>query len=121
MVILVKLIGIVIAAMGGVFLLNPKLCKQYATFWEQGRRLSLGGILAILIGVILLLAASEARLVGVITALGILSLLKGILILAFGQEKAKAMLKWWQGRPLSVLRLAALIVIAFGALLIYSL
>ena len=59
-------------------------------------------------------------MVGVILVLGILGLVKGIVILTLGQEKMKSMLKWWQGRSLLVLRLIALIAIAFGALLLYS-
>ncbi len=119
MLILVRLIGIVIVGMGVTFLLSPKLYRRYMAFWEQGRRLYSGGILSILIGVVLLLAASGCKLVGVILTLGILCLVKGIM-LTLGQEKMKSMLKWWQGRSLLALRLIALIAIAFGALLLYS-
>ena len=90
MLILVRLFGIVIVGMGVAFLVNPKLYRQYMGFWEQGRRLYVGAILSILIGVILLMAASECRLVGVILALGILCLVKGILLLTLGQEKMKS-------------------------------
>ncbi|MCK4325391.1 hypothetical protein KAW55_01395 [bacterium] len=120
MLILVRLIGIVVIGMGIIFLINPKLYKQYIAFWEKGRRLYMGGILGILLGVILLLAASQCRLVGVIVALGIITLAKGILILALGPERMKSMLRWWQGRPLLVLRLLTPIAIAVGALLLYS-
>ena len=120
MLILVRLFGIVIVGMGVTFLLGPKLYRQYMAFWEQGRRLYVGGILSILIGVILLLAASGCRLVGFILTLGILCLVKGIILLTLGREKMKSMLRWWQERPLLVLRLIALIAIAFGALLLYS-
>ena len=120
MLILVRLIGIVVIGMGIIFLINPKLYKQYIAFWEKGRRLYIGGILGILLGVILLLAASQCRLVGVIVTLGIITLAKGILILALGPERMKSMLRWWQRRPLLVLRLLTPIAIAVGALLLYS-
>jgi len=121
MVMLVRFIGIVIVGMGVAFLLRPKLYKQYVAFWQLGKRLYLGAILALLIGIIFLLAvSSECRLVGVILALGILSLVKGAMLFTLGQEKIKTMLKWWQARSLLVLRLVALVAIAFGALLIYS-
>ena len=120
MLIAVRLIGVLIVGTGVAFLLKPKLYKQYVTFWQPGKRLYLGAILAILIGVIFLLAATQCRLVGVIVGLGILSLVKGIILFTPGREKMKSMLKWWQGRPLSVLRLIALIAIAFGVLLLYS-
>jgi len=120
MLTLVRLFGIVIVGMGITFLLSPKLYRRYMAFWEQGRRLYLGAILSILIGVVLLLVASECKLGGVIVTLGILCLVKGILLLTLGQERMKSMLKWWQGMSLLVLRLIALIAIAFGALLLYS-
>ena len=120
MLILVRLIGIVIIGAGIVFLLNPKMYKQYIAFWEKGKRLYSGGILSILVGVILLLAASQCRLVGVIVTLGIITLAKGIFIFVLGTERMKSMLKWWQERTLLVLRFLAPIAIAIGALLVYS-
>ena len=120
MLILVRLFGVVIVGMGVAFLLKPKLYRQYVAFWEKGRRLYVGAILAILIGVVFLLAATQCRLVGAILALGILSLAKGIILFTLGQEKIKSMLKWWQARSLLALRLMGLIAIAFGALLLYS-
>ncbi len=120
MLILVKLIGIIIAGMGIVVLLSPKALHQMLSYWGQGKKLYLAGILRLLIGVILLLAAPQCRLVGVILALGILCLIKGILIFILGIEKTKAVLDWWKNRSHRVIRLIGLIVIAFGALLIYS-
>ena len=120
MLIAVRVVGILIVGMGVAFLLKPKLYKQYVAFWQPGKRLYLGAILAILFGVVFLLATTQCRLVGFILAMGILSLAKGIILFTLGQEKIKSTLKWWQGRSLLVLRLMALIAIAFGALLIYS-
>jgi len=119
MLIAVRLIGVAIVGMGVAFLLKPKLYKQYMAFWQPGKRLYLGAILAILIGVVLLLAATQCRLVGFILALGILSLVEGIMLM-LKQEKMKSMFKWWQGRPLLLLRFMGLVVLAIGALLIYS-
>ena len=121
MLIAVRVVGVLIVGMGVAFLLKPKLYKQYVVFWQPGKRLYLGAILAILIGVLLLLAASsECRLVGVILAVGIISLAKGIMLFTLGREKIESVLKWYQARSLLVLRLIALIAIALGALLIYS-
>ncbi|MBA7630634.1 hypothetical protein ES703_38158 [subsurface metagenome] len=120
MIILIRVLGVVIVGMGVAFLLRPKLYRQYVAFWQPGKRLYLGAILSLLIGVILLLAATQCRLIGFVLALGILCLVKGVMLFTLGREKMKSMLKWYQGRSLLVLRLVALIAIAFGALLIYS-
>ncbi len=120
MLILVKLIGIVIVVMGITFLLSPKKLKHFMAFLGQGKRLYGVGILRLLFGVILLLAASQCRLVGVILTLGILILIGGILIFVLGLERVKSMLNWWNKRSPLILRLMGLIALALGALLLYS-
>ena len=120
MLMLVRVIGVLIVGMGVAFLLKPKLYKQYVAFWQPGKRLYLGAISAILFGVVFLLATTQCRLVGVILAVGIISLAKGIMLFTLGREKIESILKWYQGKSLLALRLIALIAIAFGALLIYS-
>jgi len=120
MLIAVRVLGVLIVGMGVAFLLKPKLYKQYVSFWQPGKRLYLGAILAILFGVVFLLAVTQCRLRGVILALGILCLVKGVMLFTLGREKIESILKWYQERSLLVLRLIALIAIAFGALLIYS-
>lgn len=120
MLILVRLIGIFIVGMGMTFLLKPKMLKQFVAFLEKGRRLYLVGTLRIFIGIILLLAASQCRLVGVVVTLGILALIGGITIFALRLERIKSMLSWWNRRSLLVLRLMGLIALALGALLLYS-
>jgi len=120
MLILVKLIGIITAGMGIIFLLSPKTMRQFMLLWEKGKRLYIGCILRILIGIIFLLAASQCKLVGVIVTLGILLIISGGIILILGLDKGKAILKWWYGRSLLVLRLIALFPIAVGVLILYS-
>lgn len=119
MVILVKLLGIVIAVFGVVYLLNPNIIKPYITFWKRGKRLYMGGTLSLLIGIILLLAAPQCRISWFISAFGILALVKGVVLLLIKQEKAMSMINWWAERPVGFLRGHALFAFAVGALLIY--
>jgi len=120
MLILVKLIGIVIVCFGLIFLLKPQTMKNYMSFWVTGKRIYMGALINILIGIVFLLGASQCRLVGFIIAVGIMSLLKGIILFISGPERLKSMLRFWSEKPAAVVRLMALIAIAFGALLIYS-
>ena len=120
MVILVKLLGIVIVVMGIIFLINPTAFKQYAAFWRQRKRLLMGGILSLLFGVILLLAASECKLTGIIIVFGIWAIIKGILLFMLDQKRLNAYLDWWTEKPLLTIRLLGLIALACGAMLIYS-
>jgi uncharacterized protein YjeT (DUF2065 family) len=120
MIILVKFIGIFMACMGVTILLNPGFMKKMIAFWRQGKRAYIGGLLRILFGLIFLSSASQARFPALITGLGIFLLIAGIFIFVLGLEKMKAMLGWWDKKPLSVLRLMGLLVFAIGILIIYS-
>ena len=120
MLALVRIIGIIMVALGIIFLLNPKIMRQFMAFCEKGRRLYIAGILRILIGVVFLSAASQSRLVGVMVTLGILLIIAGSTIFILRLDRLKTMLKWYYGRSLLVLRLIALIPIAIGVLILYS-
>ena len=120
MLIFVKLFGVVVVCMGIIFLITPKAVKQYMSFWKQGKRLQIGGIIAIPFGIVFLIAAPQCRLTGFITALGIWSIIKGVLLLVISQKKMNAYLDWWLSKSILVTRFLFIIMVAFGVLLIYS-
>lgn len=120
MLILVRLFGIVTVVFGLIYLVRPHALKPYLAFWTKGRRVYIGGVLSILIGIIMLLAASRCRLAWFVVLIGICALIKGIPLLAFKRGKLTSYINWWVTRSLTFLRLVALITIAIGALLIYS-
>jgi hypothetical protein len=120
MLILVRLVGMILVAIGIVFLISPNRIRQWIVFCQKGRKPYMMGLLRILIGVIFLLAASQSRIVWVIVTIGILALLGGITIFILGLERFKSMLRWWQGRSLLFIRLIALLAIAIGVLILYS-
>ena len=120
MVIFVKFFGVVIAVIGIIFLINAKVLRQYMSFWKQEKRLRIGGIIAFIFGIIFLIAAPQCRLAGLITVLGIWSIIKAALLFTLGQKRIYAYLDWWLNKPISVTRLLGLIALAFGVLLIYS-
>jgi len=120
MLIFVRLLGIVVVVLGVIFLISPDAIKKYMDFWAKGKRIYPGGVLTFLIAIILLLAASEARLTWFVALLGILSLIKGILLFVLGPAKIILMINWWRTRSPLFLRLYALFALALGVLLIYS-
>ena len=89
-------------------------------FCVKGKRLYIGCIFRILIGIIFLSAASQSRIAWVIVTVGILALIGGLTFFILGLERVKTMLSWWHGRSLLVLRILALLAIAVGALILYS-
>jgi len=120
MVGLVKLMGIVMVALGAIYLVKPATMKKYIHFWLKGKRIYFGGILNLLIGIIFLAAASQCILSWFVTILGILSLIKGILIFAFGLKKITAMAEGLTKRSVKILRIFAFIALVAGIVLIYS-
>jgi ABC-type xylose transport system permease subunit len=120
MFILAKLIGIVIIIAGAIFLISPNTGKKHMDFCLKGKKLYLGGLLRIIMGVILILASQKSRIPSIVVILGCLVVLKGMLIFILGLEKVKSMIKWWQARPSAILRLMALLAIGIGILLVYS-
>jgi len=117
---LVKLVGMILVAIGIVFVLSPKRMRQWMVFCEKGLMPYLMGSLRILVGILFLFAAPQSRVVWVIITVGVLALLGGIAIFILGLERIKSILRWSEGRSLPVLRLIALFAIAIGVLILYS-
>ena len=84
------------------------------------KRLYWGGVLALLIGIIFLLAAPQCQWRGFILVFGILSIIKAVCLFVFGQEKLISFMDWWAKRPNAFLRGYAVFAITLGVLLIYS-
>ena len=116
----VKIIGIVIAAAGIVYLLKPDVMKRIMEFFKQGKRIYFAGLLRLVLAVIFLLAARECDITWVIVLFGILFLMGGVLIFILGPEKIRRILDWYQKQSVLFLRLLALIALAIGAIIIYS-
>ena len=120
MVIVVRLFGMAIVIIGILFLVRKNTLKGYMSFWRNEKRLKIGGILALLFGVVFLTAAPQCRIVLLIKVLGIWSIIKGVLLLVLKPKLMYTYLDWWQGKPILSMRLISLLALAFGALLVYS-
>lgn len=120
MLLFIKFAGLLFIAVGALSLFNPGIMKPYIAFWQKGKRLMIGGMLSLLFAVLFLSSASNCRIPIVISVCGIMSFIKGVMILLLGSEKMKTMLDWWYKRPASMVRMFGPIVIIFGILIIYS-
>lgn len=120
MVAFVKFLGIFIVGFGVAYFVNPNIIKRYAAFWKSRKRLYLGAALALIIGIMFLLAASQCRWRGFVVVFGILSVAKGIWLFVISTEKAISILDWWAKRPITFFRVYAVFAVTLGVLLIYS-
>lgn len=117
---LVKLIGIVMLVAGVVYFIKPNAMKTFANYFAKEKRLTIGGVAAVIIGVVFLRAASRCSVPWLVSIFGILSLIKGIVVFALGTKKIITMLELITKKPPKAMRKFALIEIVCGVALIYA-
>jgi uncharacterized protein YjeT (DUF2065 family) len=118
--IVIKAIGIIIAAMAVVYILKPQILKQLLKFFSQGKRVYLIAAIRFAFAIIFLLGARECDFPWVIFVFAVLFILSGSLVLLLGPEKIKSMLAWYQDRPVGILRVLGFVALLFGTAIIYS-
>ena len=116
----VKIVGIVFVFIGILYLLKPGVLKSFVEFFKKGRRIYFVGLIRFVLAVIFLLAANQCKRVWVIIVFGILFMISGLLVFMLGTKRLKSILDWWQKQSLLLLRLVAVIILAMGAVIIYS-
>ena len=115
-----KIVAILIVIDGIVILFRPDLLKKYCRLFSQGATIYIAAILDALVGVALLVPASDkCNHQWVIITFGILAL-AGAVFIVIMPKKAGAMANWFAERNNTTLRLFSLIYLLIGALLVYS-
>ena len=117
---IVKIVGILIVLIGIVFLLKPGVMKRSMEFMKKGKRVYFAGVIRFTLAIIFLLGASECDQKWIIAYFGILFLISGLLIFMLGPEKIRQVLEWYQKQTVLLFRVIALIVLACGAVIVYS-
>lgn len=117
---IVKLIGIIMTVGGVIYFVKPDTMKKMVDFYMREKWIYFGAILAFIIGIVFLRAASQCAISWLVTLLGILALVKSILIFVLGKQKIKSFLDSLMKKPTKTLRTYALINIAVGVITIYS-
>ena len=118
MIALARLMALVMLVIGIIFIVNPKSMKPYLAFWKKGKRMRIGGIVNIIIGIVFLKISSGCGIPMVLIILGIMSTLKGIVLLVAPPEKTKAMLSFWENKSEKAVRGGSIIVIIMALLLL---
>ena len=116
----IKIIGMVFVIMAVVCLLKPDVMKRIMEFFKGGKRIYFTGLVRLVFAVVFLLSARECRQFWVIFAFGILFLISGLLVFMIGAEKLRPVLGWFQNKSALFLRVMAVIILAVGAIIIYS-
>jgi len=120
MEIVVRIAGILMVFIGIVYLLKPDVLKRMMEFMKKGKRIYFAAVLRFALAVIFLLGAGGCDQKWIIAAFGILFLISGLLIFILGPEKIRQIFEWYQKQPLLIFRVIAVIVLACGAVIVYS-
>ncbi len=118
--IVIKSLGIVFVLIGIVYLLKPDVLKWLMEFFKQGKRIYFGGLIRFVLAIVFFVGARECKYPWAIIAFGIIFIIGGLLIFILKPEKIKRILEWYEKQPVLIFRIIAVIVLIFGALVIYS-
>ncbi|MHC4534648.1 MAG: hypothetical protein ACYS6K_11905 [Planctomycetota bacterium] len=89
-------------------------------FIKKGKRVYFAAVIRFILAIIFLLGASECYQQWIIAAFGVIFLVSGLLIIILGPEKIRQILEWYQDQPILIFRVIAAIVLACGAVIVYS-
>ena len=118
--IVVQCLGAMFLLLGIVYLLKPNVMKWLMRFFKQGKRMYFAAMVRLVLAVIFLVAARECDISWVIVTFGIIFIISAVLIFAMGLERIRRLLDWYLKQPVLIFRVIALIVMAIGAVIIYS-
>ena len=119
-VIVIKSLGVLFTLMGIAYLLRPDIIKRLMGFFKKGKRIYFAGLIRFALAIVFFVAARECRYFWIIFASGIIFLAGGLLIFLLGPEKIRRILNWYQDQPALIFRIIALVVLAFGIIIILS-
>jgi uncharacterized protein YjeT (DUF2065 family) len=116
----IKIIGIVFVSIAIVFLVKPSVLKAMMEFFKKGKRIYIAALIRFALAIVFLLAARECDITWVIVTFGVIFLISGLLIFMLGPEKFRTLIDWYLKQSALLLRVAAVISLAIGAIIIYA-
>ncbi|PIU56711.1 MAG: hypothetical protein COS89_05705 [Deltaproteobacteria bacterium CG07_land_8_20_14_0_80_38_7] len=116
----VKAFAILIIAVGAISFVTPAFLRKLIELAKVGKRVYVGGVIRIVVGTLLLIAAPNAITIWIPGIIGALILLSGILILVLGVQKIHSFMDKVYSLSDQKIRVIPTIAIILGILLIYS-
>ena len=121
MALIIFVLGYLAIALCLATLLRPAILRQILNFFFIGSRIYLAGLLRIIVGVLLLILASRARLWWYVVTVGLLAAGSGLSVCFFALRRTKKLLARIKNQSNLTLRLYAFLGLLMWSLLIYSL
>ena len=120
MFILARLLGVVAIVIGVVVALNPIMINKMLEFWKRGKNVYLAGAARLIFGVMFLVIAPGCRYTLIVTILGALMLIGGVIVFVLGPVKIRPIFEWFGKMKPVAARLMGLVALLIGCLIVYS-
>ena len=117
---LVALIGFLIHGVGIAVILSPPSLRKVIHQAIEYRWLNCLSGLRLLVGGVLVIAASATRMPGFITGLGVLLIAAGITLPLLGEERVDRMASWWFHQSDMMVGVWGTVVAILGAVVIWA-
>ena len=114
------LVGLLVVALGLLGFIAPGVLATLGRQSVTPDGLYLVAALRVLIGLVLLGASSASRMPRTLRVLGILALAGGLATIFLSVERGRTIMDWMLAPGLMVLRLWAVLAVAFGSFIIYA-
>ena len=106
--------------MGIVGVLSPGALLRFNKLWRSAAALYLAGIIRVVFGGALLLAAPYSDFPQFLQIFGVLSILTALSLPVMGVDRARRFLDWWTDRSPNFVRLWSLLAVVMGAFLLVA-
>jgi hypothetical protein len=121
MAVTVAAVGLIIVLIGAFGLLRPSAIIGFASRTGSSRSGFVSSVsLRAVLGLVFLWAAPNTRLPRIVSAVGVLSFLAAVGLVLIGHSRMQRFIHRWTAWPAWFVRLTLLLLIGFGALLIYA-
>ena len=117
---LTVLIGVFVAIVGVVGVAAPSTLLRAAEYVTTPAGLYAAAALRIGIGIVFINVAPTSRSPKLIRALGIFVVAAGVITALVGVDRARAMLAWEIAQGTILIRLGALLALAFGSFIVFA-
>lgn len=117
MVLLIKLVGFLIMALGLAIFASPQFTQKIFDFIKEGKRVYYAGVLRSGVGLILFICSSQSLVPLAAISLGLMFLVSGIAVFATEPDRLKAFIAHYSEMPGLILRLLGLVAASFGILI----
>jgi hypothetical protein len=117
MIRIARALTLVPIVLGAIGIVVPVELVRIARLFESPSGLYLAAAIRVLLGAVLVLAASGARAPSAIRVIGGVVFVAGLLTPVVGLDRARAILEWWVAQGSLWTRVAGAVAVTFGSVL----